>query len=86
MSQIKARSEDLSWREVDEEIVILDLASSQYFSLNGTGAVLWKVLADGADEDGLVAALTSAYDVDEAQARADVAAFVAHCQELGVLA
>ena len=43
--------------------------------LNESGVFMWKKLVDGIDLDGLVNALTSEYDVDEATARKDAEAF-----------
>ena len=45
-------------------------------TLNETGAFLWQKLQEGADLDGLVAALTGEYDVSAEIARADVQAFL----------
>ena len=46
--------------------------------LNATGTFLWKILESGADESALISALLEKYDVDEATAKADVAAFLAY--------
>lgn len=48
-------------------------------TLNETGAFLWKKLAEGADMQALIAALTSEYDVTAQQAQADTMKF---CQKL----
>lgn len=46
-------------------------------NLNDTGAFLWERLEKGTDEDALVAAILENYsDVDEAEARDSVRAFV----------
>ncbi len=54
-------------------------------NLNETGALLWKTLAEGSDEDGLVKALLSEYDVEEGVARADAKAFIAKLEEAGLV-
>ena len=82
---MKLRVADLSWQELDEEIVVLDLASSTYLHLNGTGATLWRRLVDGCDRPDLEAALVDHYDVDAQQASADVEAFLADLQTRGLL-
>ena len=53
--------------------------------LNESGALLWNALKSGADLDGLVAALTAEYAVDEAQARADVQEFLDKLARVGCL-
>ncbi len=40
-------------------------------TLNETGAFLWQKLEEGADLEGLVAALTGEYNVSPEEARAD---------------
>jgi hypothetical protein len=74
---IRLRGADLTWRELDESVVVLDLKASRYLSVTGTGAFLWKRLASGASVDSLVRAVLDAYEVDDAVARADVAGFLA---------
>lgn len=73
---MKIRREKLTWQELDDEIVVLDLAGSVYLQVNGTGADLWKALLDEADRAQLVTTLTSAYDVDERTAEHDVDVFL----------
>jgi hypothetical protein len=81
----RLRSDDLEWREVGGEIVILDLKSSNYLALNDTGALLWKLLAGGASEEELRNALTAEFDVDEATSVGDVAEFLTALRSKGLL-
>ena len=62
----------------------LDL--NMMITLNDTGKLLWERLEKGAEEAELVAALLAEYDVDEATAKAHVAAFVEKLNGLGFLA
>jgi hypothetical protein len=83
---VRLRTDELTWREVDDEIVALDLRSSRYFSVNGTGSDLWKELAGGgATRQGLVETLAARYDVDTAQAETDVDEFLRDLAEKGLL-
>lgn len=82
---LTVRQDDLSWRRVDDEVVVLDLRSSRYLSLNGSGALLWEALAEGADEDQLAAALVDEYDIDRARAEQDARAFLDDCLERGII-
>ncbi len=49
---------------------------SGVITLNEVGAFLWENLKEDTDLDGLVKALCSEYDVDEATARTDVSEFL----------
>jgi hypothetical protein len=73
---LRIRESDLTWREVDGEVVALDLVSSTYFTTNGSGAVLWHRLVGGATHRDLVRALVERYGIDEDRAAADVDGFL----------
>ena len=82
---MRLRAEALEWREVEGEVVALDVRSSQYLAINRTGAVLWPLLAAGTDRDALVGAVVREFDVDAETAGRDVDAFVAALDEQDLL-
>lgn len=82
---LKLRSEAIEWREVEGEIVALDLRDQMYLGVNGSGTVLWPLLVEGADREALVGALVDTYDIDTATAGPDVDAFVAMLAERDLL-
>ena len=73
---LKLRSRDVEWRTVGDEVVVLDLASSTYVSVNAVGTAVWPLLVDGTTRDALVAAVVERFDVDEERAGRDLDAFV----------
>jgi hypothetical protein len=75
----------VEFTDVEGEIVVLDLERSLYLAVNGTGAVLWRLLYEGASLEELRGRLTSAYPIDEATATADVGAFVSELDRAGLL-
>jgi hypothetical protein len=76
MSELHLRAEDLAWREIDAEVVAVDVTTSTYLSANESGAVLWRLLADGATSAELAAALEERFGIDRQRAEADVDAFI----------
>lgn len=56
--------------------VLLDPVAKAYFTLNATGEVLWRALEGTASEGELVVALCREFEVDESQARLDVARWI----------
>lgn len=54
-------------------------------TLNGTGAFLWEALQTSQTAETLVMALTAAYEVEQAVAERDVAAFVELLSTNGLL-
>jgi fucose permease len=83
---VQIRPTNVSWREVDGEVIALDLDSSTYFSTNRTGSLLWHAMVDGATVGSLVALLEDSFDVPQTTARADVNAFLKLLVANGLLA
>jgi hypothetical protein len=82
---VKLRHDKIVWRQVGDEVMILDTDTSQYLSVNRTGTVLWPMLVEGCAKIQLVKALRENFEVDEAMAAADVNRFLSSLQELGLL-
>lgn len=61
-------------REFDGELVILDLAGGQYFGVNEVGARLWERLLLGKSPAEVASELAADYDVEPAQLLADLLA------------
>lgn len=79
---MRIRTERLTWREIDDELVALDLEQSTYFTANATAAVLMKGLADGGvSVEDLVDLLLHHFDVEPERARVDVDAFLAELEK-----
>jgi hypothetical protein len=82
---LRLRLHDLEWREIEGEIVILDLESSSYMAINNTGRVIWKALTSGATRDQLVAELMGTFSVHEEVAERDVDEFLESLDEADLL-
>lgn len=78
---MRLKRDPLEWREVDGEVVALDVEAAEYLAANPPGALLWRLLAEGASREELVEALVSRFDVDEATAARDADSFVATLRE-----
>jgi coenzyme PQQ synthesis protein D (PqqD) len=82
---LKLREDKVSWREIDSEVVAVNIDSSTYLSTNGSGALLWLELAGGATRDALVERLAQAYLIDTEQAASDVDSFLSELNGQGLL-
>lgn len=83
-------SEDFVLRQVADTWVVLPLKSDTVnfngmIRLNGSGAMLWKCLEQGATREELVMAITSQYDVSREQAAQDVDEFIETLEKAGCL-
>jgi hypothetical protein len=76
-----------SWAPTDAgEIVILDLRTSKYLSLNNTGALLWPLLSEGAGTDDLAALLVDKFGLTPDAAASDVFSFITRLRALDLVA
>lgn len=76
MTQLQIRSSALSWREIDDELIAIDVRTSTYLSANRTGLLLWRELVDGTTREILVDRLVEAYGIAPSDAEADVDEFL----------
>jgi hypothetical protein len=86
MTRLIMRTDDLHWREVDDQIVALEARGATYLAANSSGRLLWRMLARGATTDELAAALVDAYGIDAADAATDADRFVDQVRKAGLLA
>jgi Coenzyme PQQ synthesis protein D (PqqD) len=82
---MKLRVDDITWREIDGDLVVLDLRSSTYLTANASGTVLMRQLIEERTLPELVEALVSAFGISEHRARQDVQTFIEALGERGLL-
>ena len=82
---MRARTDEVMWREVEGEAVILDLKTSTYLTTNATGARMWKLLQEETTPAELERHLVGTYGISEDVARQDVDAFLAMLRENDLL-
>lgn len=82
---LKLRDDRVRWREIDNDVVAVDIDRSAYLSTNGSGALLWLELAEGTTRDALVERLAQAYLIDTERAAADVDSFLSDLNGQGLL-
>jgi len=73
-------------RDVGDDTVLLDLASGLYFGVDGVAKRIWASISEGRSLGETAAVIASEYEVDEANAQADVLEFVRELVERGLLA
>lgn len=77
--------ESIMVREVDGEIVVLDVAANRLHRLNATASLVWRMCAEGTTADSIVSQLVACFDVDEGTARQDVGTVLAELRRLDLL-
>ena len=82
---VRLRTGSVEWREVEGEVVAVDLRTSEYLAINRTGAALWPRLVAGATPAALAECLVADFDVEPSVADRDVGEFLAALQQRGLL-
>lgn len=70
---------------VGEDVVILDTASSTYYTLNAVGARIWLLAQQGLTLNDIRAVLLDDYAVEAPQLDADIREFLRQTQEWGLI-
>jgi hypothetical protein len=73
--------DDVVWRDLADEVVILNLASGLYFGLEGTGGRIWHALAELGSTEQAIDLITAEYDADHAQVEQDIERLVAELND-----
>jgi hypothetical protein len=78
-------SDDVVFRELDGEGVILNLASGIYFGLDETGARMWRLIEQHAHLGAVLAALCDEYDAQRETIEQDLLRLTLELSEKGLL-
>lgn len=78
-------SPDALARELDGEVLVLDLRTSLYFGMTGTAARIWQLVEAGETRDPIVTTLAGEYGADPAVIAGDVDGFLAELTDRGLL-
>jgi hypothetical protein len=70
---------------VDGEVIAIDLTNGSYYSLAGSGPAIWELLAFGASEAEIGAALAGRFEAEESEINAAVSALLGQLQENGLI-
>jgi hypothetical protein len=75
----------VTYRRVDDEIVLLDERTETYLGLNPTAAIIWEAIAAGGSPATAAEALVVQTTASPAEATADTEALLVECVRLGLL-
>ena len=78
-------SDEVLFRELDGEAVLLDLESQTYFGLDELGTRIWQLLVEHRNTEPVVTTLLAEYEVDRESLERDVEAFVERLRSQGLL-
>jgi len=77
--------EDVMISRVEDEIVLLNLESEQYFALDDIGARVWELLSEYGSTDIVIEQISTEYDVEPEVFRGDLTKLLADLKEAGLV-
>ena len=84
-STLIRRGENCRETELEGEVVLLDLSTDMFVSLDQIGSSIWKLLEPPTTFATLCQTLMKEYDVEENVCRADVLSFLRDLSENGLI-
>ena len=76
---------DVLFRDLDGEMVLLDLRTGVYCSLDPVGTRIWTLTQEGRSLAEVAEVMVEEYDVTAARFSADLLGFIASLQEKGLV-
>jgi hypothetical protein len=85
LRKFRKRSDALAAREMEDEVLLLDMEANLIHQLNPAASVIWQRLASPASMLEIAESLVSRFDVALETAERDVAEMVDRLQALGLI-
>ena len=77
--------EDIVFRDLAGEAVILNLGTGMYFGLNAVGTQIWRLISEGCSSGQIVATLLEEYEIDEARVQKDLDILLEQLNDVGLI-
>jgi len=84
-NRLVKKSDDFIANEVDGEIVMMNIETGTYISLNHTGKSIWNILETPATIGSIVLQLVDLYGISKEQCEADVFPFLEQLLEQKII-
>jgi hypothetical protein len=75
----------ITWKNLASGVVLLNLDTSDYYTLNEVASLIWREVAEGTSREGILERILDEYDCNADEARADLDAQLGHFLEEGLL-
>jgi hypothetical protein len=85
LAQRPLQAEGVVTRELDGEVVLLDLSNEEYYSLNDVGSRVWELMDGERTVTVIVDAVVAEYEVERAEVEADVLALLGALADEGLV-
>ena len=72
-------------QKIDEDVILLDTESQEYFSLNGVGKIILDLISENLTHEEIIEELAQMFEVDKPQIESDLLNFTKASQEKGLI-
>lgn len=79
------RKPNITFTEIDNEIVLVHPEEGKYYSFNKVGSVIWKLLENAVNIEQLKEKLMAQFNVSDEQCLQEVTAFLKQLSEKGLI-
>ncbi len=80
-----SQTSDVVACNLDGGKALLDMASSNYYQLNGTAALLWELIGEGSSVVQVAEQMLEKFEVDRSQCLADTKEVIGSFEEAGLV-
>jgi Coenzyme PQQ synthesis protein D (PqqD) len=77
--------DDVTWCDIQDDVVILNVDTGVYFGLEGTGGQMWRELVEHRSLEKALEALKKRFDVEPDDLRRDLEDMVRQLAEKGLV-
>jgi hypothetical protein len=84
-TRFRVDTENVVHETVDGEVIAIDLGNGSYYSLAGSAPAIWDLLAGGATESEICAALAAMFEADAETIRVEVSSLLEKLREGGLV-
>lgn len=85
LSTVLSRGEDYVFNEVDGELVMMNIETGSYASMNETGKSIWGLLEEPKTVELILNALIEEYEISLEAAQQDVLPFLTQLEEQSII-
>ena len=78
-------SKNVFAQEIDDETIILDSETQEYFSINEIGKVIWSLIEEKKNLEEIKAEMLDMYEVPEEQIEKDLLNFIQALEQKGLI-
>lgn len=73
-------SDNVLFQQINNECVLLNMESEQYFGLDDVGARIWEILSEDGDTEKAIVKLQAEYDTDAETLRKDLSTLLSELE------